>query len=124
MSSKGSSISSRPSEPVRKAEVTIRLSDFEIPPMQDVLLVGKRAPIGPEAVRRMVDALSPEQYAIVPVAHDVFEAVVLKKSLLKFLPEDKVLPILLEEGSRVATDTTVVKAQVNIVVQVNRAVDL
>jgi hypothetical protein len=124
VSSKGSSISSRPAEPVRKAEVTIRLSEFEIPPMQDVLLVGKRAPIGPEAVRRMVEALSPEQYVIVPLGHDIFEAVVLKKSLLKFLPEDKLLPIVLEEGSRVATDTTVVKAQVNIVVQVNRAVDL
>lgn len=123
MPSEGSSIS-HPSVPVRKVEMSLRLSEFEIPPMQDVLLVGKKAPIGPEAVRRMVDALSPEQYTIVSLEHAIFEAVVLKKSLLKFLPEDKLLPIVLEEGSRVATDTTVVKAQINIMVQVNRAVDL
>ncbi len=112
------------SEPLRKAEMTIRLSEFEIPPMQDALLVGKQAPIGPEAVRSMVDALSPEQYEIIRIEHQVFEAAVLKRSLLKLLPKDKLLPILLEECERVADEHAVVKAQVNIVIQVNRAVDL
>lgn len=123
MSSKAGS-HSRGSEPLRKAEMTIRLSEFEIPPMQDALLVGKKAPIGPEAVRRMVDAVSPEQYEIIRIEHQVFEAAVLKRSLLKLLPEDKLLPILLEECERVADEQAVVKAQVNIVIQVNRAVDL
>jgi hypothetical protein len=27
----------------------MRMSEFEMPPMQDALIVGKRAPIGPEA---------------------------------------------------------------------------
>ncbi|MBO8129218.1 MAG: hypothetical protein H0Z39_08490 [Peptococcaceae bacterium] len=45
----------------KKAEIQLSLSEFEIPPMQDVLLVGNEAPIGPEAARRMVDALSPDQ---------------------------------------------------------------
>ena len=123
MSSKTGSHSSA-SEPLRKAEMTIRLSEFEIPPMQDALLVGKKAPIGPEAVRRMVDALSPEQYEIIKIEHQVFEAAVLKRSLLKLLPEEKLLPILLDECERVADEQAVVKAQVNIVIQVNRAVDL
>ena len=114
----------RGSEPLRKAEMTIRLSEFEIPPMQDALLVGKKAPIGPEAVRRMVDALSPEQYEIIRIEHQVFEAAVLKRSLLKLLPEEKLVPILLEECERIADEQAVVKAQVNIVIQVNRAVDL
>lgn len=48
----------------------------------------------------------------------------MKKSLLKFLPREKLRTIVLEEGTPVATENTVVKAQVNIIVQVNRAVDL
>jgi len=56
--------------------------------------------------------------------HDIFEAAVLKKSLVKLLPEEKLLPIILEEGTRIATEKTVVKAQVNIVIQVSRVVDL
>lgn len=112
------------SEPKRKADVNIRLSEFEIPPMQDVLLVGKRAPIGPEAIRRMVNALSPDQYEVIQLNHDIFEGAVLKKSLAKLLPEEKLLPIMLEEGARIATEKTVVKAQVNIVIQVSRVADL
>jgi len=100
------------------------LSEFEIPPMQDVLLVGKRAPIGPEAIRRMVSALSPDQYEVIQLDHDIFEAVVLKKSLVKLLPKEKLLPVILEEGARIATEKTVVKAQVNIEIQVSRVVDL
>ncbi len=115
---------SAPSESKRKADVTIRLSEFEIPPMQDVLLVGKRAPIGPEAIRRMVNALSPDQYEVIQLDHDIFEAAVLKKSLARLLPEEKLLPIVLEEGARIATEKTVVKAQVNIVIQVSQVVDL
>ncbi|MQL51676.1 hypothetical protein GFC01_05250 [Desulfofundulus thermobenzoicus] len=114
----------RPFEMGRKAEISIRLSEFEIPPMQDVLVVGKKAPIGPEAVKRMVDALSPEQYVVIRLEHEIFEAAVLKKSLLKFIPQEKLLPIVLEECSAIATDDSVIKAQLNIVVQVNRAVDI
>jgi len=115
---------SHASEPIRRAEMTIRLSEFEIPPVQDLLLVGKKAPIGPEAVRQMVDAVSPQHYEIIRLDHEIFEALVIKKSLLKILPKEKLLPIVLEEGARVATKDTVLKAQVGIVIHVNRSVDL
>jgi len=111
-------------ESMRKAEMIIRLSEFEIPPMQDALLVGKKAPIGPEAVRRMVDAVSPEQYEVIRLEDRVFEAAVVKKSLLNLLPLEKFLPVLLEEGERVADEKSVVKAQLNVVIQINRVVDL
>lgn len=117
-------ISPYPLETVRKAELSIRLSEFEIPPMRDVLLVGKKAPIGPEAVRRMVDALSPDQYEIIRMDHPIFEAAVIKKSIVKLMSEEKLLPILLEEGERMSTESTLLKAQVEIVIQVNRGVDL
>ncbi len=114
----------RSAELVRKAELSIRLSEFELPPMRDVLLVGKKAPIGPEAVRRMVDALSPDQYEIVRINHPIFEAVVLRKSITQLIPKEKLLPIILEEGERMSSDSSLLKAQVNVVIQVNRGVDL
>lgn len=108
----------------RKAELNIRLTQFEIPPMQDVLLVGKKAPIGPESVRRMVDAVSPEQYEIIPLDHSIFEAVVLRKTLINLVPQKKLIPIILEEGERIAVAESLIKAQVNISIQVTRGVDL
>lgn len=112
------------SKPARKAQLNIKLSEFEIPPMQDVLLIGVKAPIGPEAARRMVDAMSPQQYEIIDIDHPIFEAVVIKKSLLNQIDRDKLLPVIVEESERIADTETVIKAQVNLVIEVNRSIDI
>ncbi|MEW5818206.1 MAG: hypothetical protein AB1798_22805 [Spirochaetota bacterium] len=111
-------------ESTRKAEINLRLAEFEFPPMQDVLLIGKRAPIGPEAAKKMSDALSPDQYEIIPLEHELFEAAVVRRSLLKILPREKLFPVILEEGTRIASENTVIKIQVNATIQVNKVIDL
>ncbi len=108
----------------RKAEIDIRLSVFEIPPMQDVLLVGKRAAIGPEAVRRMVDALSPEQYEIIRIDHQHFEAIVIRNTLLTMIPKEKITEIILDEAGRIGNESSVIKAQINLIIHIKRQVDL
>lgn len=108
----------------KKAEVNLRLSEFEMPPMQDVLIVGNRAPIGPEAAKRMVDVLSPDQYKIIPVDHNIVEAIVVRKALLNLLPEEKLLTFILEEGERIANENMIIKAQVNIVLHVSKSIEL
>lgn len=108
----------------RKAEVIIRLSEFEMPPMQDVLIVGRNAPIGPEAARRMVDALSPEQYEIISVHQDAVEALVVRKKLLSIFPQERLVPLILEESAGIALETSVIKAQVSIDIIITRKVDL
>jgi len=111
-------------ESSKKAEITMRMSEFEVPPMQDVLIVGKKAPIGPEAARRMVDILSPEQYEIIEIDHPVIEAVVIRKSLTNMITKDKLISLILEEGGRVASESTIIKAHLNIVLQVSKSIDL
>lgn len=108
----------------KKAQINIRLSEFEMPPMQDVLIVGTRAPIGPEAARRMVDILSPDQYEIIKVQHNTIEALVIRKTMLNMLPKDKLIELILEEGGKVANENTIIKAQVNITLQVSKSIDL
>lgn len=111
-------------ESTKKAEITMRLSEFEMPPMQDVLIAGKRAPIGPEAARRMVDILSPDQYEIVEITHPIIEALVIRKSLARMMDKDKLIGLILDEGGKVANESTIIKAQLNIVLQVSKSVDL
>lgn len=108
----------------KKAEINMRFSEFEVPPMQDVLIVGKRAPIGPEAARRMVDILSPEQYEIIKIEHSYFEAIVVRRSLLNMLPQDKLIAIIMEEGGKIADDSMIIRAQVNITLNVSKSIDL
>lgn len=118
------SLNSSISDSGRRAHISIKMSEFEIPPIQDVLLVGRRAPIGPEAVRRMLDVLSPDQYEILPVEEGPFEAVVVRKSLSRLVTREKLLNIILDEGCKIASETSVLKAQVNIVLAINVEVDI
>lgn len=111
-------------EGTKRAEINMHFSEFEMPPMQDILIVGKHAPIGPEAARRMVDVLSPEQYDIIKIEHDYIEAIVVRKSLLNMLSEDKLIPIIMEEGGKIANESIIVKAQVDIILHVSKSVDL
>lgn len=111
-------------ETIRSAEMTLCLSEFSIPPMQDTLLIGRKAAIGPAAAKRMADALSPNDYEIIPLDSPVFEAALVKKSLLHLIPKEKLLPILLEEGERLGGQSALLKAKVQTVIKVKRGVDL
>jgi len=115
---------SKYSEYSKRAEISMRLAEFEMPPMQDVLIVGRKAPIGPDAARRMVDILSPEQYVIEKIDHPFIEALVIRKSLIGMLSKDKLVSIILEEGSRIADEKTIIKAQMNITLQISKSVEL
>jgi|SRR5690554_243992 len=111
-------------EPLRKAELNISLSEFEIPPMQEILLVGRKAPIGPEAVQKMIDAISPAQYEIIRLSHEIFEAAVVKKSLLKLVPQEKLLSLIIEESAAFAAENTVLKARIAVTIKISRVVEL
>ncbi|MGY0373444.1 hypothetical protein [Clostridium sp. JNZ J1-5] len=111
-------------ESTKKVEINMRFSEFEMPPMQDVLIVGKRAPIGPEAARRMVDILSPEQYKIIRIEHEYIEAVVVRRSLLNMLEEDKLISMIIEEGGCIANESMIIRAQINITLHVSKSIDL
>jgi len=92
--------------------------------MQDVLLVGRKAPIGAEAAKRMVEALSPDQYELFVLDHELFEAAVIRKSLLNVVPKESLFPIVLEESSRIADDSMIIKIGINVVIQVSRLVSI
>jgi ribosomal protein S3 len=108
----------------RKAMLSLKFSEFELPPMQDMLIIGKRASIGPEAVRRMAEALSPDQFSIIKIKHPKIEAVLIRNSLLQMLDEQVLLRIIMEETESMISDTMVLRSELKIEVSVHREVDL
>lgn len=108
----------------RKATLSLKISEFEVPPMQDLLIIGKKAPIGPEAVKRMAQALSPEQFTIVKLDHAKIEAVLIRNSILQMLDERLLMQIIMEEADRLISDTMVLRSELKISVSVQREVEL
>lgn len=108
----------------RKAELQIRFSEFDIPPIQDFLLIGNRAPIGPEAVRRMVDALAPGQYEIIMLEDTHVEAVAVKTSLFNLVPREVLLETILDEASKISNEKSLVKAKLDITISIIKEVGI
>ncbi|WP_372632335.1 hypothetical protein [Cohnella sp.] len=108
----------------RKATLSMKISEFEVPPMQDLLIIGKKAPIGPEAVKRMAQALSPEQFTIIKLEHAKIEAVLIRNSLLQMLDEHLLIQIILEEADRLISDNMVLRSELKISLSVQREVEL
>ncbi len=108
----------------RKATLSLKISEFEVPPMQDLLIIGRRAPIGPEAVRRMAEALSPDQFTLVKMDHPKIEAVLIRSSLLQMLDQALLMNIILEEAERMISDSMVLRSELKIAVSIQREVDL
>jgi len=108
----------------RKADIHIHFSEFDLPPMQDVMLIGRRAPIGPEAVRRMVDALAPGQYEVILVNHDFIEAVAVKTTWFNWISREKLINTIVEEANKITDEKSLVKAKLAITVSVFKEVEL
>ena len=114
----------RPQPSARRAEVFLKLAEFEIPPIQDCLILGKRAPIGPEAARLMIESVAPNEFHVVRVDHPEIEAVVIRKSLLKVISQERLVALVLEEAQRVLTEGMALKAQIQVTVHSAREVHL
>ncbi|WP_135556065.1 hypothetical protein [Paenibacillus cymbidii] len=106
----------------KKAVISLKISDFELPPMQDILIVGRKAQIGPEAARRMADALSPDQYTIIPTEHPKVEAVLIRTSLFDMLDRNVLLDLVLQEADGMFHDTMVLRSELKVSFSVEREV--
>ncbi len=108
----------------KKANLEIHFSEFDLPPMQDLLIIGKRAPIGPEATRRMIDALAPGQYEVVLIENGDIEAIAIKTSLFNWLPRNMLIKTILEEGIKFTSAQSLIKAKLEISVSIFKEVDI
>ncbi|MCL0063457.1 hypothetical protein M1N11_04810 [Peptococcaceae bacterium] len=108
----------------RRVIVNMQLSEFEIPPIWDALLITKKAPIGMEAVRTMLEVVSPKQYKVIAVKHDIFEAIAVKEIDIKMLSLEKLVSMLLEEGERLADENALIKVKLDVIVNVTKEISL
>lgn len=108
----------------RKAELQIRFSEFDLPPIQDLLIIGRRAPIGPEAVRRMIDALAPGQYEVIIIKETHIEAVAVRTTLFNLMSRDTLLNTILEEANKLTSEESLLKAKLDVTISIVKEIGI
>jgi len=85
----------------RKALVDLELSTFEIPPSGDILVLGKRCPIGRQAAKKMLDVIVPGQFELIELEDDLIEALLVKKYLFLRANKERLINTIVEESKAI-----------------------
>jgi hypothetical protein len=102
----------------RKINLEFRFTQYHLPPLDDALIIGKRAAVGANSISRAFEELSPGAFRLIPVEHHVAEAVLVRAADLRKLPEAELVPRLLVQADQLMdeTDTLHVKLHFEIIV--------
>jgi hypothetical protein len=98
----------------RKANLIMRFSEFQLPPIQDALIIGKRTSVGVNGITRAFQEMSPGIFKLIKVDHPIIEAILVKKSDLRKLPEKEFIPRLIEQSEKVMDETTSLHVSISI----------
>lgn len=78
--------------PENKVHISARAFEFTIPPLRDMLVLGKKAPIGCIAMRRALELLIKTPYEHIELDDDdVISDILVRSHLLKRLPKETLI---------------------------------
>ena len=86
--------------------ITVRMHvrEFTMPPIQDALVLGKKTPIGCEAMRKALALLHVSPFEHIEINDDVVGNILVRSSVLKKIPRDKLVRLLLHHVKPLMTD--------------------
>lgn len=102
--------------------VDMELSTFEIPPAGDILVLGKRCPIGPQAAKRMLDTVAPDQFEIVQPEDDLISDIFVKKHLFLRADKEPLIKAIIEEAKAIMGPQCMIRMTCDITVRVKRGI--
>ena len=90
------------------------MREFDLPPIRDGVVVGRRAAIGPTALFDAVDRMLPGMFELVNVeGHSVIEAVIIRKDRLRMVDRQRLVDIFKQHAESLMTDTSIVQVEVD-----------
>jgi len=97
-----------------KYSVSLNFEGIKLPPVEDILLLGRRCPHGKMGITKCLDLLSPEGFELVDLDDDVVQSMLVNKQILKRMPIDKIIDILKEKVFPFITNGEIVKISFNV----------
>lgn len=110
--------------PGTRVDLSIRISRFNLPPVQSALVVGKRAGIGSQAFANALEEMMPGQFERFSVDHPVIEAVLLRAAHLRRVPADRLIPVILRHAETVMSEVDMLHFEITIELLVSERLEL
>ncbi len=104
----------------KKSMVSMELSTFKIPPAGDILVLGKRCPVGAQAAKVMLDTVASGQFELIRPEDDLIEGVLVKKCLFSRADKESLIKAILEESRAVMDSQCMLRIKCEVTVKVER----
>ena len=79
-----------------KHSIRAKMSEFDIPPIRDGLVLGKESVIGCVAMRRALELLHAAPFEHIEIEDDIISDILVRKGILRRMPEDKLITFVLQ----------------------------
>ena len=106
----------------RKVQLSMELSTFNIPPSGEVLVLGKRAAIGPQAAKRMLDTVAPDQFELIQPEDELIDGILVKKYLFLRADRDSLVKAIVEDSRAIMSDQCMIRIKCDIAVSIKREI--
>lgn len=98
----------------RQVKLTLRLRDFDLPPIRDAVVIGRRAPIGPHGLFESLDRMVPDGYELIPVdGHPVVEAAIIRKRCFRLLDRERLLALLIRNAEPLMHESAIIQIELD-----------
>lgn len=80
-----------------KYTLKARVREFGVPPIHDVLVLGKQSPIGCAAIRKAIEFLVASPFDHIEFQDDVISDIIVRSAIMRRLPKDKLIGFVLSQ---------------------------
>ncbi|MFH1957376.1 MAG: hypothetical protein ABIJ15_02745 [bacterium] len=106
----------------KKALVNMELSTFEIPPAGDILVLGKRCPIGPQAAQKMLNTVAAHRFELVRPRSRAIDGILIRKHLFLRADRASLVNTIIDETSAIMSEECMLSIKCEIKVRISREI--
>lgn len=79
----------------KKTNISARVEEYSIPPLKDMLVLGKLSPIGCIAMRRAIELLIRSPFEHIELEDDVISDILIRQPVLRRISKDRLIDFVL-----------------------------
>jgi hypothetical protein len=100
------------------------MTRFELPPVEGALIVGRKSPIGSNALEKALGEILPGAFCRVEVQHPVIEAVIVREANTRRIGRERLIELLVRHAENMMEDTEALRVTFDLVISSTEEFDL
>ncbi|OFX78262.1 MAG: hypothetical protein A2X12_09115 [Bacteroidetes bacterium GWE2_29_8] len=102
----------------KQLDISLQFESISLPPVEDILIIGKLCPFGKMGVKKFLYLLSPDNFDTIEIESDIVDSIFINKKILKKMTEAEVLEVLEENVFPFINKNEVIKIDFKIKVSI------